>query len=374
MKEIKNNKLIHGDKEIPIVIQYWLPKWLNSAEAWILFNGRADINDIFSIIYERASKWIIKINDENWNFNITKIKELLEDNKEYEKELFKELCENKKININNIRIQVLDYCVKKWRINDYRAVVWNKINGWLLIKYILLLLISPSIILFTSLIIFWIYAILYSLFMIIVYNQESLHIQFNWWWWILSALVMILPIFIVIKTTLKKISKLKISITNEWAKLKSQILWYKKYLKQVVSITKNDIEKEKILIQEWSMANTIALKTNKESEFFKKLKEQYINKKETSYALQLLKKTYNIKYKSIKECKMESASIKRIDWENMRLVSYILYNKNLFMNNNEIDIKKLFNHILSRVNSIDQAQNIYWYIMRERNKQLTNDN
>lgn len=44
------------------------------------------------------------------------------------------------------------------------------------------------------------------------------------------------------------------------------------------------------------------------------------------------------------------------------------------MNNNEIDIKKLFNHILSRVNSIDQAQNIYWYIMRERNKQLTNDN
>ncbi|MBO4517192.1 hypothetical protein J5751_07395 [bacterium] len=61
------------------------------------------------------------------------------------------------------------------------------------------------------------------------------------------------------------------------------------------------------------MANTIALKTNKESEFFKKLKEQYINKKETSYALQLLKKTYNIKYKSIKECKMESASIKRID-------------------------------------------------------------
>ncbi|MBO4517193.1 hypothetical protein J5751_07400 [bacterium] len=58
----------------------------------------------------------------------------------------------------------------------------------------------------------------------------------------------------------------------------------------------------------------------------------------------------------------------------MRLVSYILYNKNLFMNNNEIDIKKLFNHILSRVNSIDQAQNIYWYIMRERNKQLTNDN
>lgn len=114
------------------------------------------------------------------------------------------------------------------------------------------------------------------------------------------------------------------------------------------------------------MAHTISLETNKESEFFKKLKDKYINKKETSYAIQLLKKTHNIKYKSIKECKMESASIKIIDRENMRLVNYILNNKNSFMNNNKIDVKKLFKYILSRVNSIDQTQNIYRYILRER--------
>lgn len=116
------------------------------------------------------------------------------------------------------------------------------------------------------------------------------------------------------------------------------------------------------------MAHTISLKTNKESNFFKKLKEKYINKKETSYAIQLLKKTYNIKYKSIKECKAESSYIKNIDRQNKWIIMYIINNKNIFINNNEIDTKKLFNYILSRVNNLEQTQNIYKYIMRERQK------
>lgn len=66
-------------KQYPIIIQYTPPKWINSAEAGLIFNWRAEISDIISLIYRWASKRYISIEDycdqheTKWKRNFNKI-------------------------------------------------------------------------------------------------------------------------------------------------------------------------------------------------------------------------------------------------------------------------------------------------------------
>lgn len=376
MKEIINNKLIYNDELFPIAIQYWLPKVLNSAEAWVLFDWRADFNDIFTIIYERYSKWIINITEENWKYKIQKQKDLPENSKKYEQELFDEICKSNKINVNKIRIWVLDYCVEKWWIKDYRSIVWNNINWKLIARYTALKLLSPIIALFFVWIAFIIYALIYVAIKTLIFNESSIHIEWSWWMWF-WLLLLLIPIYFTIKITAKRISKSRIILTKEWAKLKSHILWYKKYLKKVYKLNKNDSEKEEIFIQEWSMAHTIALNSNKETQLLKALKKQYINKRERSYALQLFLKTYSIKYKSYYDLKISQVDINKIDNSNKWIIDNIYSERKNLVKENEkwnyyINYKVIFDYIKKNLKDYNQFVDIYRYSIWLIKKELEN--
>ena len=51
-------------KKIPIVVWYTPPKWLNSAEVWLLLHRWAEIRDMLSLIYKWAIEWLISISIE----------------------------------------------------------------------------------------------------------------------------------------------------------------------------------------------------------------------------------------------------------------------------------------------------------------------
>ena len=377
MKDIKDNKLIYNNELFPIAIQYWLPKWLNSAEAWVLIDWRADVNDIYTIIYEWTNKWLITIAEQNWKYKITKLKELPENSKEYEKELFKELCNQDKINVNKIRLWVLDYCVSKWRINDYRSIIWNNINWKLFVRYIIIKLLTPILFFIALFILFIIYAAIRWAILRIIFWQADDHIAISWGDWIRFIAYMILPVYITIRTIIRKINKSRVVLTKEWAKLKSHILWYKKYLKKVFKLNKNDTEKEGILIQEWSMAHTIALNSNNETQLLKTLKKQYTNKREKSYALQLFLKIYSIKFEKFYDKQISQVDINQINDSNKWIIDNIYSERKNLVKEDEkwnyiINYKAIFNYIKNNLKDYEQLNEIYWYSIWLIKKELEN--
>ena len=48
-------------KKYPIIIQYAPPKWINPAEAWLLYNLKVDTTDLTSLIYQWKFEWLIDI-------------------------------------------------------------------------------------------------------------------------------------------------------------------------------------------------------------------------------------------------------------------------------------------------------------------------
>ena len=105
-------------RQYPVPIQYSLPKWINSVEAGVLIDGSADVDDVLSLIFEWERKKILRIEDSWTTIKFHKLKDLSENSKPYEQTLFNELFSDQKININKIRLEVLDYCFKMWWIED----------------------------------------------------------------------------------------------------------------------------------------------------------------------------------------------------------------------------------------------------------------
>ena len=66
--------------QFPVIVQYEPPKWLNSAEVWLLLhrnNQYSRAKDLFSLIYKWAAEWLITIKprinpkkEKFWNINI----------------------------------------------------------------------------------------------------------------------------------------------------------------------------------------------------------------------------------------------------------------------------------------------------------------
>lgn len=53
-------------KKYPIIPQYTPPKWVNPAEAWLLYNLRVDPTDLTSLIYQWKFEWLIDIKTFVW--------------------------------------------------------------------------------------------------------------------------------------------------------------------------------------------------------------------------------------------------------------------------------------------------------------------
>lgn len=185
------------------IIQYSPPKWLNSAEVWILYHRYNDPKDTFSLIYKWASEWFIKIQswDENSEYSLIKVKNISWNHPEYEKNLFNELFSEDELVLNHSTILykklvnswLQDYWIERWRFSDTK----RKNSMWCV--YLLLMFIWTPILLAIS-------DFLGIAFFIFLWC-----IAFFWWtkWWLMTK-------------TLKE--------TEEWEKLISHILWYKQFL------------------------------------------------------------------------------------------------------------------------------------------------
>ncbi len=187
-------------KQFKVIVQYAPPKWLNSAEVWLLLHRKAQIQDLFSLIYKRAAQWLIEINADIptlkfniqliKNIKIKKLKEIPESSPQFEKTFFNSFFYKDEIEIshyNNKHFTDLENLKNHWIKN-----VWFEYKTGDK-KYIILA---------------GIIAFLFMFFIPI--------------FWIIIAIIIVVVIWNVFKKNLKE--------TEKGAELISHILWYRQFL------------------------------------------------------------------------------------------------------------------------------------------------
>lgn len=196
-------------EKYPTVIQYNPPEGINSAEVWLLLHRWAKAKDLYSLIYERASKNYINIKYNNKsNISLLKKNQIENNSSEYEKKFFNALMSKSEreitkgssilrldIKMNEILWDLEDYWNNKWWFS------WNKQTTWfntIWCLYALALFIGFPIVSIISVEL----GVIFFLFM--------RSIWFFWWMlWLFNK---------------------KLNLSNEWAKLTSHILWYREFL------------------------------------------------------------------------------------------------------------------------------------------------
>ena len=185
-------------KKYHTVIQYTPPKWLNSAEVWLLLHRNSNIKDLFSLIYKRAAEWLITINaDINksalWikvinNIIVKKEKDIPDTYPEFEQKFFKLFIKKGGTNLA---------CYDTNHLIDIKNLEQHWINQWWLKRKD-----NVGVIIFVliSLVILFVYPIFWILFVVV------LCILF---WWRLNK---------------------NLQETEKWAELIAYILWYKQFL------------------------------------------------------------------------------------------------------------------------------------------------
>lgn len=264
-------------KQYPVPIQYSLPKWMNAAEAGVLIDGSADSDDVLSLIYEWERKNFIKI-DDNWeNINFSILKELPPTAKPYEKTLFTELFSDQKININRIRLEVLDYCFKMGWIYD---PFWGEI--WEYPAFLVAVCIIATIFLFFSVIwipigIILIIALCTKLNKPHYISNSTLHLY-------LWANPQYLPKCKYISEPLCVESYSTTPLTEKWKLLQSHLIWYQEYLDKVKITTRTD------KVNDGTLSDRVPLGINYGGDIINSIKKHKVNKKEYSYDILFEKK------------------------------------------------------------------------------------
>ena len=203
------------EKKYPIVVQYEPPKWINPAEAWLLYNCRVDPTDLTSLIYQWKFENLINIKIVTWEnskkeyIKLIKLEEMPLTRPLFEMEIFDSLFSMWNVKIIEWAFQLryaliledLEYhWIKKWWL--YRSSLWV---GW---KYIYNFLVF--------LLFFWIYWLFsaeiwpYFKYFLILLGLLFFACVFLWWliyWW----------------------EKLK--FTDKWAKLASHVIGFSNFIK-----------------------------------------------------------------------------------------------------------------------------------------------
>ena len=188
--------------QFPVIVQYWPPQWLNSAEVWLLLHREAKAKDMISLIYKRAAEWLINIATEKTEWSIfsssknviiiTKNKDIPENLPGYEQDFFNSLIRSEK---NKIGSSTNLY--NKLHLSS--LVKYGKNKWWFLDKK------NSNLLLFFWLVWAYFLCCFYpTLWILLLFGMAFL---FKYMWW-----------------------NFKLKETEEWAKLISHILWYRKFL------------------------------------------------------------------------------------------------------------------------------------------------
>ena len=188
-----------------VIVQYAPPKWLNSAEVWLLFHRNAKAIDMLSLIYKWAAQWLVSLSAEKEDrflykssyVVIKKNKDIPEDSPDYEKTFFKVLVrkeENKVDKNTNLYGKLHLLSLEKYGKNEWWFYSKNN-NTNVILLYVLLIFIWVPLLMMVSPLIGGIAFFLLRCF---------------WVFWL---------------------SKSKLKETEEWAELIAYILWYRQFLK-----------------------------------------------------------------------------------------------------------------------------------------------
>lgn len=251
-------------KKYPIIIQYTPPKWINPAEAWLLYNLSIEPTDLTSLIYQWKFENLIDIKTFKWENSKKEYVKLI---KKADMPLTRPLFESEIFNsiFNMWDIKIIEWAfqlryalmledlefhwIQKWWI--VKSSWWNNFSN---LYNLLLALFFMCVAILTSweliILLPYVFGISLILFLCCV---------FLWWymygWW-------------------------KLKFTDKWAKLASQLIGYRNFIKSC------DEDKIKLLLKEDPLFidRTLPYATafGMETEFLKKVSP--------------LKKDWNAKY------------------------------------------------------------------------------
>ena len=203
------------EKKYPIVIQYAPPKWINPAEAWLLYNLKVEPTDLTSMIYQWKYENLIDIKTFKWNnsdkeyVKLIKLDDIPLTRPFFESEIFDSIFASSDIKVIEWAFQ-LRYALMLEDLEIHWIKKWwvEKISWWKKFDRIYSLLVG----LFIACIIILLSwkAIQYSWYLIWISLFLFLLCTFAWWymygWWDLK-------------------------FTDKWAKLASYIIWYRNFIK-----------------------------------------------------------------------------------------------------------------------------------------------
>lgn len=217
-------------KKYPIIIQYNPPKWINSAEAWLLLHRYASSTDIFSLLYKWQAEWLIKISIDkikNWeSIKIKKIKDIWHANPSYENLFFgklffesnvRELTRFSDISSLCDTKMLESYWLDNWWFHPRKK--WNTFKDELIHNKKFVTVASFILIMFIIL---------------VLYNVLS----FSYWffflrhWWIEDVFpIFWFAIFVICLWILIK-NPTKLTRTDDGDKIASHILWFRMFIKK----------------------------------------------------------------------------------------------------------------------------------------------
>lgn len=194
----------------PIIVQYEPPKWINSAEAGLLFNCRVDPVDLTSLFYQWVNDKLIRIDyskdDSNpkkiKNITLIKMRDIPETYPYYEKDLFNNIFKwDKKTKFIDKNTDLSNAVTLEWLedlwLRKHRLHRGGKISFW----WIILSLV------FIALIVLCFY-------------------YFKWLW--IFSLILFVPLFCGILFKQNN----KIRLTEAWEKITADIMWYAKFIEK----------------------------------------------------------------------------------------------------------------------------------------------
>ena len=199
-------------RKYPVIVQYTPPKWLDSAEVWLLLHRRSDWISLSSLIYKWIWEWLISVDVQNGKsktYIIKKIKDISQNSNNYEHSFrysifggrnSTKISKDKKLKIEPCLNVLERHWREKWWVKEKKS--WKIIS-------------SNAIIYITMGFLFVLLFVIPSMFKIII---GLLIFTFCF-----PGLLLLMDIKI------PKSKKLK--LTEDWAELVSKILWYREFLK-----------------------------------------------------------------------------------------------------------------------------------------------
>ena len=203
------------EKKYPIIIQYTPPKWINPAEAWLLYNCSVEPTDLTSLIYQRKFENLIDIVvfkwDNSWKEYVKLIKksDIPLARPFFETEIFESIFALNGVKVIEWAFQLRyalmledleTHWIKKWWI--VKTSWWNKFNKLYSFLVSLFFICAVTLISWKAIVIFP--YVLWASFVLFLCCVFLGWYMYGWW---------------------------KLKFTDRWAKLASHLIGYRNFIK-----------------------------------------------------------------------------------------------------------------------------------------------